>query len=280
MPYNTNPTQHYEFTYYTGSVTTSGQYLPVGNGTDATRLSSGNISLVSNNSGGATLTGTTIDIPNGTTGGPIVLRLTLTNPAGVDGGYLVIADNSINNPASNTKYDSTMIGTAKPFSGERQGNTTVFADGGANSHTHFTPQIQTTAPTRQFIGKYRTGDTTTATSAAWVNGSGDNGAVLYQGKTITTSNIAIGEQSEYLTTYYIHTNGIGNCNDHDITITSKTRVTYLGTSNRCGGETKQLLSMRPYGTIPVQIRITIIVHSPMIVILSLHPVYIRDFMNG
>lgn len=237
---NTGNTQQYQFFYSTDPILTSGQTLPTSGGSYS--VGNNNVNLLPN-SVGVVKQGNVVTIPNGSGGGYVTFEVTINNPG--TGGYLIAGQNQFGSN-SISGYDAIMLGMPSPSSGVREfapglNSTNIFlSDSGAGSHTgHAT--VATVNGTRQYIGRYATSDTTTTTSTTWVNDpGGDTGAVMYNGKIVKTSTMAIGEQQVMYTKYYIHTNAVGSCNDHDIMIVSKTIATYMGIAQRCNSETRML----------------------------------------
>lgn len=152
------------------------------------------------------------------------------------GVYVWLYDNSNNIPGfgGGKSYSNGVYMTSLGNLQSEQWQGDIVYQNDAATHTHLTPTIQTTAPTIYVRGLYAATDTTLApwTTTAQT-ATGDMGAVLFGGRKATDTNWVPGDQAEYLLTYYIHTTAIGNCNAHDIKVTSYSKVTYIGDSSKC-----------------------------------------------
>lgn len=157
------------------------------------------------------------------------------------GTYIRLYDNSNNSPGFGpNKVMSNGVWTTPLGNIESQvyqGDLNIYNDSGAGSHANHST-ILTTAPSTWYNGGYATSDTASATATApTTNGEG---AILFGGRRMGAT-WTVGDTASYWTTYYIHTNAVGNCNDHDIAIKAYTKVTYLGTSNKCSGTDNRML---------------------------------------
>lgn len=205
------------------------------------------VSQPTNPINGIGINGQNISFANNTTyyAGTVV---TVSFPAGND-GYLRIWDNNSNNgipPGGSAAYSNgvwvTALGAVE--SQEKQGDVNWLGDAGAGTHSdvdtgHNHSTILTTKPTKYWRGIYATNNNASGTTTTWI--SSGEGAVLFGGRTNNSTAWVVGDTTSYYTTYYIHTNAVGSCDDHDIKMVSLTKVTYLGISTKCTGTDQKRL---------------------------------------
>jgi hypothetical protein len=118
----------------------------------------------------------------------------------------------------------------------KQGDVNWLADAAAGTHSdtstgHNHSGILTSKPTTYYRGIYATSDTASSTASTWT--SSGEGALLFGGRKKSSTAWKVGDMAVYDTKYFIHTNASGSCNDHDIMILSRTKVTYMGISTKC-----------------------------------------------